>query len=443
MPEKDLFSSGLASQEPLAARMRPECLDDVVGQSHLLGPGQPLRQAIESHEGLHSFLLWGPPGVGKTTLARLVSAQNDALFLQLSAVFAGVKDIRASIDRAREAAVRGRRTVMFVDEVHRFNKSQQDAFLPHIEDGTVCFIGATTENPSFEVNSALLSRLRIYHLKSVPQTDIIVLLERTLQRCFSGHKASGAFLEGIAGIADGDIRQSLNLLELAVGLAQSRAQPDVLDVSLLDDLAQTGARRFDKGGDQFYEQISALHKSVRGSDPDAALYWLARMLDGGCDPLYIARRCIRMASEDIGLADPRALQMTLDAIAVQERLGSPEGELAIAQAVVYLACAAKSNAVYTAFKGAMNAATSSGSAQVPMHLRNGVTGAMRDEGYGDGYRYAHDEPGAFAAGVDYFPDCVEREHFYEPTDRGLERNIREKLEQLRALNQAARRERDA
>ena len=277
----------------------------------------------------------------------------------------------------------------------------------------------------------------------MPQTDIIVLLERTLQRCFSGHRASGAFLEGIAGIADGDIRQSLNLLELAVGLAQSRAEPDLLDVSLLDDLAQTGARRFDKGGDQFYEQISALHKSVRGSDPDAALYWLARMLDGGCDPLYIARRCIRMASEDIGLADPRALQMTLDAIAVQERLGSPEGELAIAQAVVYLACAAKSNAVYTAFKGAMSAATSSGSAEVPMHLRNGVTGAMRDEGYGDSYRYAHDEPGAFAAGVDYFPESVAPGHYYEPTDRGLERTIREKLEQLRALNQAARGERDA
>lgn len=441
MPEESLFACGLASQVPLAARMRPDCLDDVVGQRHLVGPGQPLRKAIESGEGLHSFLLWGPPGVGKTTLARLVSAQNDALFLQLSAVFAGVKDIRAAIQRAHEAAARGRRTVLFVDEVHRFNKSQQDAFLPHIEDGTVCFIGATTENPSFEINSALLSRLRIYRLKSVRPADIIVLLERTLERCFSDHKASRAFLDGIAGIADGDFRQSLNLLELAVGLARGRAQPELLDASLLDDLVETGANRFDKGGDQFYEQISALHKSVRGSDPDAALYWLARLLDNGCDPLYVARRCIRIASEDIGLADPRALQLALDATTVQERLGSPEGELAIAQAVVYLACAAKSDAIYKAFKGAVDAASSSGSADVPMHLRNNVTGTMRDEGYGVGYRYAHDEPGAFAAGVDYFPDGVALEYFYEPTDRGLERNIRERLEQLRALNRAARGER--
>ena len=442
MPDGDLFASDLSAQEPLAARMRPACLEDVVGQGHLLGEGQPLRKAIESRDGLHSFLLWGPPGVGKTTLARLVSAQNDALFLQLSAVFSGVKDIRAAIEKAREAATRGRRTVLFVDEVHRFNKSQQDAFLPHIEDGTVCFIGATTENPSFEVNSALLSRLRIYHLKAVPREDVMALLERTLRRCYSGHSATESFLTGIANIADGDIRQSLNLLELSVGLAQGREQPDRLDESLLKDLLETGARRFDKGGDQFYEQISALHKAVRGSDPDAALYWLARMLDGGCDPLYISRRCIRMASEDIGLADPRALQLALDATSVQERLGSPEGELAIAQAVVYLACAAKSNAVYTAFKGAMRVAKSSGSADVPLHLRNGVTRYMRDEGYGEDYRYAHDEPDAFAAGERYFPDTVEPERFYEPTERGLERNIREKLEQLRSLNARARQDED-
>ncbi len=443
MPENDLFAPELAPQEPLAARMRPQCLDDVVGQSHLLGPDQPLRKAIESCDGLHSFLLWGPPGVGKTTLARLVSAQSNALFLQLSAVFGGVKDIRAAIERAYEAAARGRRTVLFIDEVHRFNKSQQDAFLPHIEDGTVCFIGATTENPSFEVNGALLSRLRIYHLKAVSQADIIALLERTLARCYPDHRSAESFLEGIANIADGDIRQSLNLLELSIGLAQGREQPEVLDTSLLDDLAETGARRFDKGGDQFYDQISALHKSVRGSDPDAAMYWLARMLDGGCDPLYIARRCIRMASEDIGLADPRALQLALDATAVQERLGSPEGELAIGQAVVYLACAAKSNAVYMAFKRAMDTAKSSGSAEVPMQLRNGVTKAMRAAEYGEDYRYAHDEPGGFAAGARYFPQEVNPQFFYEPTDRGLERNIREKLEQLRALNHAAQGQRDS
>ncbi len=434
MSEDDLFASVPSTQEPLAARMRPQSLEDVVGQSHLLGPDQPLTKAIKSRDGLHSFLLWGPPGVGKTTLARLVSAQNDALFLQISAVFAGVKDIRVAIDRAREAAVRGRRTVLFVDEVHRFNKSQQDAFLPHIEDGTICFIGATTENPSFEVNTALLSRLRIYRLKPVPAEEVVKLLERTVQRCYVGYRVTESFLTGIASIADGDIRQSLNLLELSVGLADSREQADILDESLLEDLLETGARRFDKGGEQFYEQISALHKAVRGSDPDAALYWLARMLDGGCEPLYIARRCIRMASEDIGLADPRALQLALDATAVQERLGSPEGELAIAQAVVYLACAAKSNAVYTAFKSATRTAKSSGSADVPLHLRNGVTSVMREEGYGEGYRYAHDEPGAFAAGEQYFPDGVTPERFYNPTDRGLEQKIREKLEHLRALN---------
>ena len=327
--EPDLFGTALKDLEPLAARMRPQSLDEVVGQSHLLGADQPLRRAIES-SALHSFILWGPPGVGKTTLARLVSVYSDALFLQLSAVFSGIKDIRTAVDQARDAAARGRRTVLFVDEVHRFNKSQQDAFLPHIEDGTLCFIGATTENPSFEVNSALLSRLRVYRLRPVSEDSLTALLRRTLQQCYPGIKASEGFLAGLASLADGDVRQALNLLELAADLADSQKQGEALDEALLQELLVSGVRRFDKGGDVFYEQISALHKSVRGSDPDAALYWFARMLDGGCDPLYIARRCIRMASEDIGLADPRALQMALDATSVHERLGSPEGELAIA-----------------------------------------------------------------------------------------------------------------
>ena len=330
--ESDLFATASENLEPLAARMRPQSLDEVVGQTHLLGAGQPLRRAIESNT-LHSFILWGPPGVGKTTLARLVSVYSDALFLQLSAVFSGVKDIRSAIDQAREAAARGRRTVLFVDEVHRFNKSQQDAFLPHIEDGTICFIGATTENPSFEVNTALLSRLRVYRLKSVSATVMSGLVSRTIERCYPQVAASEAFCEGVASLADGDVRQALNLIELAMNLADGNPAETPLDEALLAELRSTGTRRFDKGGDVFYEQISALHKSVRGSDPDASLYWYARMLDGGCDPLYIARRCIRMASEDIGLADPRALQLALDATAVQERLGSPEGELAIAEAV--------------------------------------------------------------------------------------------------------------
>jgi putative ATPase len=362
---------------------------------------------------------------------------SDALFLQLSAVFSGVKDIRSAIDQAREAAARGRRTVLFVDEVHRFNKSQQDAFLPHIEDGTICFIGATTENPSFEVNTALLSRLRVYRLKSVSATVMSGLVSRTIERCYPQVAASEAFCEGVASLADGDVRQALNLIELAINLADGNAAQTALDEALLAELRSTGTRRFDKGGDVFYEQISALHKSVRGSDPDASLYWYARMLDGGCDPLYIARRCIRMASEDIGLADPRALQLALDAIAVQERLGSPEGELAIAEAVVYLACAAKSNAVYTAFNAATALARESGSAEVPMTLRNAPTALLKDEGYGEGYRYAHDEPGAFAPGAQYFPDDVAAVQLYEPTDRGLEGAIKEKLDRLRAMNRQA------
>ena len=439
-PDSDLFALETQDVGPLAARMRPESLADVVGQEHLLGPDQPLRRAIESGS-LHSFVLWGPPGVGKTTLARLVSSHNDALFIQISAVLAGIKEIRAAIDQARQAAARGRRTVLFVDEAHRFNKSQQDAFLPHIEDGTIVFIGATTENPSFEVNSALLSRLRVYHLRAVSPETLHSLLLRTLERHYPDITMSEAFANGLTALADGDVRQSLNLLELAIDLAAGEAAQ--LDESLLKDLVETNARRFDKGGDEFYQQISALHKSVRGSDPDAALYWYARMLDGGCDPLYIARRCIRMASEDIGLADPRALQLAMDAVAVHERLGSPEGELAIAQALVYLACAAKSNAVYTALNQARQAVQQSGSAPVPMHLRNASTGLLKEAGYGDGYRYAHDEPHGFAAGENYFPEEMTAMRFYEPTDRGLERNIKEKLERLRALNRQAESEGDA
>ena len=433
--ESDLFAVLESDQEPLAARLRPKTLDEVVGQQHLLGPGKPLRHAIESGN-VHSFVLWGPPGVGKTTVARLVSTYSQALFLQLSAVFSGVKEIRAAIEQARDARTRQRRTVLFVDEIHRFNKSQQDAFLPYIEDGTICFVGATTENPSFEVNNALLSRLRVYHLNRVDEAQLCELLTRAMATCYAQYPVADTFLAGVAALADGDARQSLNLLELAVTLVSGQ-EGAVLDDVVLTKLADTGAQRFDKRGEAFYDQISALHKSIRGSDPDAALYWMARMLEGGCDPMYIARRVIRIASEDIGLADPRALTMALDATAVQERLGSPEGELALAQVVTYLSCAAKSNAVYSAFNSALSLARESGSLEVPLHLRNAPTALMKEEGYGANYRYAHDEEHGFAAGECYFPRELAPERLYEPTDRGLESQIAEKLRRLRTLNEKA------
>jgi len=427
--------------KPLADRMRPQVLDDYVGQQHILAPGKPLYEAIAAGR-LHSMIFWGPPGTGKTTLAKLIARHSDAEFMPISAVLSGVKEIRAAVAEAKKIQLeQHRRTLLFVDEVHRFNKAQQDAFLPHVEDGTVYFIGATTENPSFALNNALLSRARVYVLRSLTTEDLLQVLDKALgdkQRGLGQANVNMAdeIKHQFAMAADGDARKLLNLLEIAVELAAAQQHAEI-DGQIAGEVLSGGVRRFDNQGEEFYNQISALHKSVRGSSPDAALYWLCRMIDGGCDLSYLARRVVRMASEDIGNADPRGLQIAINAWEAQERLGSPEGELTLAQAVIYLACAPKSNAVYRAYNAAMNDARQSGSLGVPVHLRNAPTKLMKALDYGKAYRYAHDEPEAYAAGENYFPEELAGTRYYQPVERGLEIKISEKLRHLQALDKNA------
>ncbi len=436
--EQNLFPAADTNEwQPLADRMRPQQLDDIFGQQHLLAKDKPLRLAIENGK-LHSLILWGPPGTGKTTLARMIANYCDAKFISLSAVLSGVKDIREAVTRAQQYQQQGKPSILFVDEVHRFNKSQQDAFLPYVEDGTFTFIGATTENPSFELNNALLSRARVYVLKSINEQDLIHVLKRALSDSEKGLgdknlQADDEALSLLGQVADGDARRALNMLEIASDLTEN----NVIDKEVIKGISGESLRRFDNHGEAFYDQISALHKSVRGSAPDAALYWLVRMLDGGCDPLYVARRVVRMASEDIGNADPRALTLAMQAWDVLERLGSPEGELALAQAVLYLASAAKSNAVYKAYNQARADIKQYASAEVPVHLRNAPTKLMKELGYGKEYRYAHDESEAYAAGESYFPESMPEMNYYQPVERGLEIKIKEKLAHLRELDQKA------